>query len=442
MSVLRALGAHLANASVTAPTRARLALHLLDGLGALLAGAGLPEAARLRALFADRNDAEARLIVRVGSMRAGEIDDIHTASATTAAAVILPVLLSQIAARANAGAAPRADDIAAAMQAGYGAMSWLGEALGGPRLLAQGIWPTYLLAPLGAAATAARLWRLDPTTTAHALAIALCRISGGPGRHGGATDDATTPRWLLLGEAARAGLAAVTAAACGYQADLGLLDDDWITRVHAITPVNLAAPMAADGGVDGLSLKPVAAAKQTLAALDGFRALAVPPEAIAGVRVGVPAQFVEMIGHCRTHSRTDRLISLPYLLSLAAHAPAELDDFARSLAPDATMTRFMQSVEVRADDQLTSLFPRYWPASVRIDLRGGGSRQMLVRAAPGDPSRPLGEAEILAKFTRLLAGCATSAQTGALAEAALASLEDDTGGARLLAALAEIGFTD
>ena len=433
MGVLRSLGEHVSGAAVAPPTRARLPLHLLDGVGGLLAGATLPEAARLRALFAASPDPDAPLIIDVGSMRAGEIDDIHTASATTAGAIVVPVLLNQLARLRDAGAPASGDDIAAAMQAGYGAMIWLGEAFGGPALLARGIWPTYLLAPLGAAATAARLWRLDAPTTTHALAIALCRISGGPGRHGGLIDDATTARWLLVGAAARAGLAAARAAVAGYHGDPELLDGDWITRVHAITPTNMSAPMPEDGGIGELSIKPLAAAKQTLAALDGFRTLAVAPETIARVEVGVPAQFVAMVGHRRTHSRTDRLTSLPYLLGLAAHAPDALDDFTRARAPDAAMEAFMARVELVADEQLTPLFPKAWPAHVRITLHDGQTRQILVRAAPGDPRRPLTEAELRAKFTRLLSARMPPARLSALADAACAAFDDQA--ASLLAEL-------
>ena len=53
------------------------------------------------------------------------------------------------------------DDLAAAIVAGYEAMIRLGAAIDGPSVLYRGIWPTYFAAPFGAAAVAARLFRLD-----------------------------------------------------------------------------------------------------------------------------------------------------------------------------------------------------------------------------------------------------------------------------------------
>ena len=40
-------------------------------------------------------------------------------------------------------------------------MTRLGVAIDGARILYRGVWPTYFAAPLGAAAIAARIWRLS-----------------------------------------------------------------------------------------------------------------------------------------------------------------------------------------------------------------------------------------------------------------------------------------
>ena len=79
-------------------------------------------------------------------------------------------------------------------------MTRFGVAVAGSSLLNRGIWPTCLAAPVCAAAVAARLLGLTADKTADALGIALTMTSGAPGRPIGAS-----PRWLLLGIAARAG---------------------------------------------------------------------------------------------------------------------------------------------------------------------------------------------------------------------------------------------
>jgi 2-methylcitrate dehydratase PrpD len=88
-----------------------------------------------------------------------------------------------------------ADDIAAAIVVGYEAMIRLGAAIDGPSVLYRGIWPSYFAAPFGAAAVAARLFRLDGRQTANALSAALIMAAPGTGHHAAPT----TMRWLAVG---------------------------------------------------------------------------------------------------------------------------------------------------------------------------------------------------------------------------------------------------
>ena len=77
----------------------------------------------------------------------------------------------------------------------------LGAAIGGPSVLYRGIWPTYVAAPFGVAAVAARLNELDAAQAAHALALALTLAAPGVGHH----NAATTSRWFAIGKPRRTG---------------------------------------------------------------------------------------------------------------------------------------------------------------------------------------------------------------------------------------------
>src|SRR5262249_56212008 len=94
---------------------------------------------------------------RCGVARLSEIDDIDLASMTTPGAIVIPGALTLAAALPAAAA----DDVMAAMLAGYEVMTRLGRAIDGPSVLYRGIWPTYFAAPIGIAAVAARLLGLD-----------------------------------------------------------------------------------------------------------------------------------------------------------------------------------------------------------------------------------------------------------------------------------------
>ena len=216
---------------------------------------------------------------------------------------------------------------AQALRAGYEVMTRFGVAVAGPGILQRGIWPTFLAAPVCAAAVAARLLGLTAEKTANALAIALTMTSGSPGKPVGAS-----PRWLLLGLAARAGCAAALAASEGYAGDRNLLDDDWMIRTHGI-PCDtgpLVAAREGEGAVGALSLKPYCAAKQTIAAIDAFRELlsqGISPDDIVALRVAVPPAYAEMIGHRNAAAgRIARITSAAYQLALAAYRPEELGE--------------------------------------------------------------------------------------------------------------------
>ena len=118
-----------------------------------------------------------RIALGVAMTRLTEIDDIHMPSCTTPSSVVVPTAL------AIAGHLQLRDarTFTHALYAGYEVMTRFGVAISGPSILTRGIWPTYLAAPLCAAAVTARLLGLTAEKTANALGIALTMISGAPG---------------------------------------------------------------------------------------------------------------------------------------------------------------------------------------------------------------------------------------------------------------------
>src|SRR6185436_20943185 len=154
---------------------------VLDTLGAFVVGLRTPEGRLLR--YVERASGESaalgfaeRCRIYVGATRATEIDDIDPASCTTVGSVVVPVAVAEATRR------PRADarTLLAAVVAGYEAMQRLGRAIGGATLIYRGVWPTYVAAPFAAAATVAKLLRLDAPTTERALALVLTRTSAVP----------------------------------------------------------------------------------------------------------------------------------------------------------------------------------------------------------------------------------------------------------------------
>ncbi len=394
-----------------------LAEHVLDTLGAWLAGSATEDGQALARLLG--GDTLAR---RVGQTRLTEIDDIHLPTVTTPGSVVVTTAL------AMAPAGTRAADFAAALRAGYGAMTWLSRLVDGAHVFYRGIWPTYYATPVCAAAVMARLLGLDARRTANALAIALTASSPGIG-----APDGLTPRWLLIGEAARLGVRAAQAAAAGFGADRTLLDGDWTARVHGL-PLDPAAPRLPpeDGAAAALSLKPICAARQTQSAVAAFRHLlqnGAAPAEIAQVTVAVPPNFVGLIDHRRNAVRMDRITSIHYLLGLAAYHPEALEEVARAT----TLPFPPLPIAVAPDPALDADYPRCWPARVEVALASGQRLAHTVTAAPGEPDDPMPPDAVRAKFRRLAALRLDPAAAEAWEKAALASTSDDAALATLQA---------
>jgi 2-methylcitrate dehydratase PrpD len=410
--------------------RKLLAIHLLDTVGAWIAGSATDEGEKLAHLVSSPEQPLSvlgrqpldHIALGVATTRLTEIDDIHMPSCTTPGSVVVPTAL------VIAGRMPRPDAraFARALCAGYEVMTRFGVAVAGPSLLPRGIWPTYLATPLCAAAVAARLLGLPAEKTANGLGIALTMTSGAAGRPIGAS-----PRWLLLGLAARAGCSAALAAAEGYEGDRKLLDDDWMMRTHGINcdAGPLVAATQGDGAVGALSLKPYCAAKQTIAAIDAFRNIlgqGISPDDIVALRVAVPPAYAEMIGRRNaSESRIARITSAAYQLALAAYRPDELDNVARpNLAGESEIAAFMARVDVVPDKALEQHYPECWPARVEAALKNGHTETNFVLDARGDPPRSC-DLDVRAKFHHLADSIIGKPAANELAEACLAATEHD-----------------
>lgn len=418
------------NDSLPANARERLSVHLLDTIGAWLAGRETDDGkklARLESAPSQRVPVLApqaldRVALGVATTRLTEIDDIHMPSCTTPSSVVIPtaLLMAQHLQQHNPLAFARA------LSAGYGVMTRFGVAVAGPTLLPRGIWPTCLAAPICAAAVASRLLGLTAEKIADALGIALAMSSGAPGRPAG-----TTPRWLLLGLAARAGCTSALAASEGYAGDRTLLDGDWLMRTHGIKcqPQPLLDDAQGNGAAEHLSLKPYCAAKQTIAAIDAFQdllRLKISPADIVAVRVAVPPSYAEMIGHRNAASRVGRITSAAYQLALAAYRPDELENVARpNLAGDPEIAAFLARVEVASESSLEQHYPQRWPARVEVVLKDGRTETKQVLDARGDPGRAE-DVDARAKFHRLADPAVGKPKADDLEAACLAATRDDS----------------
>jgi 2-methylcitrate dehydratase PrpD len=303
------------------------------------------------------------------------------------------------------GATSDAAEVASAIWVGTEIATRFGMAVAGPKILYRGIWPTYLVAPVAAAATAARLFGLNAERTGNALSLAVMLTAGGVGHiHG-----APSGRWFLYGNAIAGGVAAAAAARAGYHGDPGLLDRDWLSDTHgiALDRSRLTDKLGQGSVYSELSIKPFCSAKQGIAAVQAFSSIVqaeqIRADAISRVRVHVPSAYVGMLStKVEPGSRQSTLVSVAHQIALCTLAPMKLFDVDRSAAAiDAAVTQLSAKVEVVPDKELEAFYPLHWPAEVEVQTGSKAFRSRVIAAA-GDPENPLAPSDIEEKGHRVL----------------------------------------
>jgi len=404
MAPLEELGAFVSQGvrgGASQPLQSRLELHIVDTLVAWVATAGTEEARQLRQFQNDnrRTPAEPALdvLINCALTRLSEVDDIHLASMITPGAIVIPGAVTIAAVLAS-----EPDVMCEAIVAGYEAMIRLGLALDGPTILYRGIWPSYLAAPFGIAAVAARLFDLSPKEAAQALALALTLAAPGVGHH----DAPSGARWFAAGSAARNGLLAVQAARSGFTSDVNILDGSFFGTVFGITPkpAALSDDLGSNPKLKEVSFKPWCAARQTMAATQALREIidsGVVPADIMSIEASVPPPFLKMIDHGIVGGRLARLTSQPYQMAIAVLAPNLAFDVAQVGEVPIDVLRLMNKITVRPDERLLDGFPQQWSAHVHVRT-AQGEHQKLIRHVPGDPARPHDEGALKRKAFHLV----------------------------------------
>jgi 2-methylcitrate dehydratase PrpD len=412
------------------PSRApldSLGLHVADAIAALHAGSNTREGRALARVHArkpgqlasgGRLDA-AGVSLTAATIRLTEIDDIHLETCITASSVIVPAALA-----ATIGRKGTPDDLVRALVAGYATLLQQGRAVGGAAVLAQGIWPTLVTAPMGAAAAAAGALNLGADRIAAALRLALLKSVARVGQPA----PPLSGRWYVLGEAVADGVKAALAAAEGLSADAGL--DEQLLPKGA---VELFKQAPRQNEIEQISFKPFCTARQAAAGVFAFRdAVAqhqLDVKQIAAVEVEVPRDHIGMLSRPLDPAvRLSTLTSQGFQIALAATAPDRLFDVERAGPLPQPAIDFAKKVQVKPTGDFDALYPRQWPARVTIILEDGRRLTETRNSVSGDPDAPLDLAAIHAKAVSM---------PKSLLEDAAASVKNAAALERMAAALAQ-----
>ena len=339
-----------------------------------------------------------------------DYDDTHLPSVLHPSAAVVPAAL---AAAEAAGADGKA--LVAAIAAGLEVTVRLGMAgydadSRNSTFFEHGQHATSICGAMGGAVSAALLFGLDADGITHALGIAASMASGviEANRTGG------TVKRLHCGWAAHSAVSAAQLARCGFTGPPTVLEgrfgffEAWL---HGrFDPAAVTDRLGTEWAVPGIFFKPYPANHFTHAALDAaiaLRARGLRPEDVAAVELGVAAPTVRTIGEPIDVKRAPETgymaqFSGPYAVAAGllggSGLGVGLDDYTDALARDPRRRALMAKVDVVADDTCTAIFPRQFPAVLRVRTHDGGQLVEEVLTNRGGPERPLSYQELTTKF--------------------------------------------
>ena len=286
---------------------------------------------------------------------------------------------------------------------GFEAECKVAEAIN-PTHYLQGFHSTGTLGTFGAAASTAKLLKLTPAQTAHALGIAASMSSGIRVNFGSMTKP------LHAGRAAENGVTAAELAARGFTAGDDPLDGEWGffqvlgggADLERIVPA-LGKPYSI---VDpGVSIKPYPCGSLGHPTMDAMLKLVtehdVKPEQIARVRVRAGSNILNPLRYKTAKTELEAKFCLPFMMaSIALRRRAGIreftDEFVASAPVQAMMARvrtvFDAGIEARGFDKMRS--------TVEVDLADGRTlAQPSDERYRGSPERPFTRAELIEKFS-------------------------------------------
>lgn len=404
--------------------------HILDTMGAALAGAAASESrSALAVMGADgqgntqvwgtRRSIGARGAAFVNGVAAHALELDDAGGCDHSGAVVLPAVFAALSCtdRPVSGR-----EFLAAVVLGYDVGRRVLEACGGysPHN-GYGWHSTMTCGVFGAAAASARILGLDATQTAAALGHAGS-FSGGLW---GFIHDASQTKRMHTGRAAEGGLLAALLAREGVSGPTQVFADVWGGFFNAFARDTRATQallheLGETWKIMRCSIKPHASCRSAHAAVDAtldlLRGAPCDPDRLQGVHVRLSAFVARMCGGRDLRNLASSQMSLPYAIaSVLVNGHAGLSAYLETARLDPRMAAVMERITLEVDPSMSDLDEPV----ITLTKRGEAPRSQQVLTPLGDPLNPLADADLLAKYRSLAGIVLDDASTNALAHAVL-----------------------
>jgi 2-methylcitrate dehydratase PrpD len=402
---------------LTSSERSALRRHLLDTLGAMIAGAGgAPSRIAAQTLAEIEGPGHvpvpgfARTWSRLSAAYLGgasahglELDDGYRAGSIHPGAPIIPAVLA-----AAWGEPVDGRTIMTAVAIGYEISTRLAEALH-PGSRRRGFHNTSIVGVLGAAAATSALMGLDARRCEHALGIAASSAAGlFAFLHGGGEIKRLHP-----GFAAREGLFATLLARNGMSGPAGVIEskDGFLQAFGDNTRIDQIAQGLEIGRPETLNakrcyIKPYACCRHIHPAIDAVLDIVVgeglDPYQIAAIEVGTYAIAVEH-AHGGWGDMPSAQMNYRFCSATAAlKQRVTIEDFGPSALADPVIAGLCEKVFVTEHPTCESDYPRLRSAHVAITTLGGARFERYVDEPLGSTRNPLSDAAVRDKFDALV----------------------------------------
>lgn len=375
--------------------------YVRDWIGSFAAGGAAEPGRILRAYGAGERGVEGRVFLAAALSHVTETDDLHRASTTHPACVVVPVALVLGSALEAPG-----ERVLRAVLAGYEAMLRVGEALGPAHY--RVFHNTATAGTFGAAAAAAALLDLSEEAWVWALGNAGTQSAG----LWQFNEDATMSKHLHAGHAAHSGLRAARLAREGFTGPARILEGEkgfFAGLCPDAEPERVLAP-APGWKLRETSFKPYPSCRHTHPAIDAALEVRERLEAIGGPevveRVRISSYPIALrITDNRTPASTYAAkFSIQFCVAAAlARGKPGLASFEGERLGDAEVRRLVLASEVEVSPGLAAAYPTRWGARVEVGTSDGRSLAAERTTAKGDPEAPLTDSELDDKVRGLCA---------------------------------------
>lgn len=349
-----------------------------------------------------------------------DFDDTHAAGSLHPGAPVIPAALAAAELVGASGA-----ETLAAIVAGYEVTCRLALALPAAAHYDRGYHPTATCGAFGAAAAAARVFRLDAAAIADAFGIALSQAAGSLQF---LANGAWTKRFQV-GWAAMAGLAAAMLAREGFRGAAEAIEGrHGFLRAYAPSPSpeRVTAGLGQGFEIMRTAVKPYPSCRYGHAAIDaaiGLRAdHGLEPAAIESVTVGLPAKGVMLIGEpsaqkAEPRNVVDGQFSGPFVVAVAL-ATGRMGWDSYRLLEDPAVRALTRKVRCVLDPEIEAEFPANMAGKVTVRTAAGEFTRKVV-VPKGEPDNFLTDQELAAKFHGLVDEVMGHERAAALAAAVL-----------------------